>query len=140
MQQVTAAVIVRDGRILIARRKSDDRFGGVWEFPGGKLEKGENPEHGLRRELQEELGIEVEIGPFLGAFPFQSPVLGIELLAYRASFFGDVKRLTDHDEIRWVSPGELKLFEFSDPDLPVVFLLSRSLPVPGQNRGGEEAS
>jgi mutator protein MutT len=50
MIRVTAAVIERDGRVLIARRRAEDRFGGRWEFPGGKLEPGETPEEGLRRE------------------------------------------------------------------------------------------
>ena len=55
----------RDGRVLIARRRSGDRFGGGWEFPGGKIEPGESPEESLRREIDEELGMAIEIGPCL---------------------------------------------------------------------------
>ncbi|MGD9097115.1 MAG: NUDIX domain-containing protein, partial [Desulfobacterales bacterium] len=52
------------GRILIARRPAGDRLAGAWEFPGGKLESGETPREGLRRELYEEFGIHTRIGPF----------------------------------------------------------------------------
>lgn len=65
MKQVTAAVIEKDGRVLIAQRKTGDALAGKWEFPGGKLEPGETPEACLRRELREEFGVETEIGDFI---------------------------------------------------------------------------
>ena len=125
MQKVTAAVIEKEGRILIARRKAADRFGGLWEFPGGKLEPGETPEAGLRRELLEELGIETDVRTFIGAFPFRSSRLSIELLAYRASIQRGELRPIDHDKILWVLPGELPGYEFTEPDRPLVGILAR---------------
>ena len=62
---VTAAILVRDGKILIAQRKSSDHLAGKWEFPGGKIEYGETPEDCLKRELHEEFGIDTRIGVFL---------------------------------------------------------------------------
>ena len=124
MQKVTAAVIEQGGRVLIARRKASDRFGGFWEFPGGKLEPGEAPEAGLRREILEELGVEARIGGFLGAFPYESSRLSIELLAYRASIERGELRPVDHDEMIWVRPGELPGYEFTEPDKPLVALLA----------------
>ena len=64
-QIVTAAVIERDGHILIAKRRQGSRFAGKWEFPGGKLEKGETPEQCLKRELQEELEIVTVVGDLI---------------------------------------------------------------------------
>jgi len=132
MQKVTAAVIERDGTVLIGRRKKADRFGGVWEFPGGKLEPGESPEAGLRRELKEELGLETSVGPFLGLFPYVSGPLAIELMAYRVTIRGGELVLTDHDEIRWVRTADLPGYGFVEPDLPLVAILVGGLS--GQNR------
>ena len=124
MQKVTAAVIEEGGRVLIARRKAADRFGGLWEFPGGKLEPGEAPESGLRRELGEELGVETRVGEFLGAFPYESAWLSIELLAFRVSIERGEIRPIDHDEIAWVRPADLPGYEFTEPDRPLVALLA----------------
>jgi len=125
MRKVTAAIIEKEGAVLIARRKKTDRFGGVWEFPGGKLEPGETPEEGLRRELMEELSLETDVGAFVGAFPYASPWLDIELLAYRVTIRGGEPVLVDHDEVRWVRAGDLRTFDFAEPDLPLVEILSR---------------
>lgn len=122
--RVTAAVIERGGKILVARRRKGDRFGGFWEFPGGKLKPGEQPERGLERELKEELGIRTSIGPFVCSVPFRSPALNIELLVYRAELLSDDFRLLDHDELRWLDPGEMEEAAFSEPDRPVVRVLA----------------
>lgn len=124
MQKVTAAIIEKDGVVLIARRKKTDRFGSVWEFPGGKLEPGESPEEGLRRELKEELNLDTSIGLFLGGFPYASRYLDIELLAFRVTILGGDLVLADHDEVRWVRIGDLREFDFAEPDLPLVEILS----------------
>ena len=70
---VAAAVIEKDGKILIAQRKKGWRFAGKWEFPGGKIEPNETPEECLRRELREELGIETEIGDFFCVSTYRIP-------------------------------------------------------------------
>jgi 8-oxo-dGTP diphosphatase len=123
MTCVTAAVIERDGLVLIARRRPGDRFGGVWEFPGGKLESGETPEEGLRREIDEELGMAITVGTRLGTFPFASAAWSIELIAFRAAWTGGTMALHDHDDARWVRPSELMSFIFAEPDRPIVRLL-----------------
>lgn len=128
MQKVTAAVIEEGGRVLIARRKAADRFGGFWEFPGGKLEPGEAPEAGLQRELREELGVETRVGGFLGAFPYESPWLSIELLVYRVSIEAGELRPVEHDEIAWARAGDLPGYEFTEPDKPLVALLAAEAP------------
>ncbi|MDD8026654.1 MAG: (deoxy)nucleoside triphosphate pyrophosphohydrolase [Acidobacteriota bacterium] len=120
MLQVTAAVIERDGLVLIARRRAGGRFGGVWEFPGGKVEPGEEPRDGLRREIREELDLAIDIGACLGEYPFASPSFSLVLIAFRAGIRGGVPVLHDHDEMAWVRPAELAGYTFAEPDLPLV--------------------
>ncbi len=101
---VTAAILVRDGKILIAQRKSSDHLAGKWEFPGGKLEDGESPEECLRRELQEEFGVDTSIGEFLAESVYHYDQISIRLLAYRTSLVRGKLEPNDHDAYAWVSP------------------------------------
>lgn len=120
-QVVTAAVIERDGRVLIGKRKRGKRFAGNWEFPGGTLEKGETPEECLTRELREELDLEVEVGElFCSATADYAPGWTVRLLAYRAMVISGTFSLNDHEEIRWVRPAELAGYNFPEADKPVV--------------------
>jgi 8-oxo-dGTP diphosphatase len=118
--KVTAAVIEHDGKILIAKRKPGDRLAGKWEFPGGKIEPGETPEECLRRELREELGVETEVGEFLGAFVHKYEDFTIELLAYRVARISGEYRLHDHEAIDWIAPSEADAYDFAAADLPIV--------------------
>jgi 8-oxo-dGTP diphosphatase len=117
---VTAAVIERDGRILVARRRPGLIAGGLWEFPGGKLEDGEEPRRGLERELAEELGVAAKAGEHLCSVPFNGPFRSFELVVFRVELLSDDLRLTDHDEIAWLAPVEMDESRFSEPDRPVV--------------------
>ncbi len=117
---VTAAVIEREGKVLCARRRPGLVAEGLWEFPGGKLEDGEDPRRGLERELREELGVEARAGDFLCAVPFAGAAASFELLVFRAELLSERFRLTDHDEVRWLAPAEMEEALFSKPDRPVV--------------------
>lgn len=125
MKQVTAAVIEKDGKILIAQRKTGDALAGKWEFPGGKMEPGETPEQCLRRELMEEFGVDTRIGAYLCSSEFEYKHIHIELLAYRAEHLSGEFKLNDHDNIAWVRPGELKEYDLSSADLPVAAMLMK---------------
>ena len=125
MRQVSGAFLVKDGKILIARRKAGEALAGKWEFPGGKLEAGETPEQCLKRELMEEFGVEARIGGFICASKFEYKHLPIELLVYRAYHVAGDFRLTDHDQLAWVTLAELKNYDFSSADIPVVEHLLR---------------
>jgi len=128
MQKVTAAVIEKDGKILIARRKQKDPLGGKWEFPGGKLESGETPEACLKRELREELGIETRVEEFLCSSRFVYRHIAIELLAYRTSYVSGEITLNEHERAEWILPEELKDYDFSEADKPVVRKLTEGFP------------
>jgi 8-oxo-dGTP diphosphatase len=113
---VTAAVIEKDGKVLIARRKRPF-MGYSWEFPGGKLEDNETLEECLKREIREELAIEIEVGPLVS---LNKHVLNcqsaIALYAYRARYISGNIELNDHEEIKWVLPEDLIKYDFPDPD------------------------
>ncbi len=134
--KVTAAVIERNGKVLCARRKPGLVAEGLWEFPGGKLEVGETPESGLKRELEEELGVEATVGEFLCSVPFTGSFASFELVVYRADLLGGDLRLTDHDEIRWLPPEEMDESLFSKPDRPVVRMLARGASRDREKKGG----
>ncbi|HMA54862.1 MAG TPA: (deoxy)nucleoside triphosphate pyrophosphohydrolase [Acidobacteriota bacterium] len=130
---VTAAVIERDGKVLVARRRAELVAGGMWEFPGGKLEDGEEPRRGLERELAEELGVGAVAGELLCSVPFEGQAVSFMLIVFRTEIESEDFRLTDHDRVLWLEPGEMDESVFSKPDRPVVRLLvSRRCPPRGK--------
>ena len=129
MIPVLAAIIYNsNNEILIAKRKAHKSNGGLWEFPGGKLEDGETPEACLRREILEELGLEISVEKIFHAVPYQYEHIRILLLAYFCKFKTGELRLTDHDEIRWVKLCGLPDFEYSPADIPIVQKLTAIFP------------
>ena len=115
MIAVTAALAARNGRLLIARRPDGRHMGGRWEFPGGKLEKGELPEDALKRELREELGVEAEIGPIRAAIPYSYPEKDVLLLFYSARLKGEPRPI-DEAALEWVSIEELADYDLAPVD------------------------
>ena len=116
MIRVTAAVMVHDGMLLIAKRKPSARLPNLWELPGGKVEPGETPEACLRRELKEEFDIDATIGEHLDSNIHTYDFGTIELMAYRATWTSGDLVLNDHEEIRWAFPHELDQFDFAPAD------------------------
>ncbi|NLW35597.1 MAG: (deoxy)nucleoside triphosphate pyrophosphohydrolase [Syntrophorhabdus aromaticivorans] len=118
---VTAAVIEKDGHILIAKRKQGKLHAGKWEFPGGTLEEGETCEQCLKREVQEELAVTAEIGDLVCVSEYSyAPDWTIRLLAYRATVISGIFSLNDHEEMRWVKPADLFEYNFPEADWPIV--------------------
>jgi len=135
MRKVAAAVIEDGAKVLVARRKPGGRFGGLWEFPGGKVEAGETPQAALVREIKEEMGLTIEVGESLGLFPFRSSENPFGLLAFRATVRGGEIGLADHDRFRWSRPSELDPSEFAPADVPLVEKLKERPGPPGRPRG-----
>jgi len=117
---VTAAIMIRGDRVLIAQRPSGDRLAGLWEFPGGKIETGETPEACLARELQEEFGVTVDVGEALGESVYHYPHLSIRLLAFRTFLIDGVIRPSAHAAIKWIKVSELARHAFAPADKPFV--------------------
>lgn len=113
---VAAGVVERDGRIMICRRKPDVHNGLKWEFPGGKLEKGEGPEAALKRELMEELGIDVEVGRVKDVLMHAYPDRDVLILFYGCRILSGEPKTIDCEAIAWAKPEELAAYDFADGD------------------------
>ncbi len=121
MTTVVAAVIEREGRVLVGQRKPDSQHPLKWEFPGGKVEAGEKPEAALVRELGEELGICARIDGEITRYEFQYPGRSrILLIFYRVVDFEGEPRNLDFEELRWVGRGELQEMDFLEGDVDFV--------------------
>ena len=118
--KVVCGIIWKEGEVLIARRKPGKSLAGFWEFPGGKLEEGEESEYALVRELEEELGMEVKISGFFGSKTHHYESFSIELIAYTCEFVSASYHLTDHDEIAFVNPTKLKEYKIAPADQFIV--------------------
>ena len=121
--EVVAAVIERDGLILIARRPEAGHLGGLWEFPGGKRHPGESPEAALMREIREELDAAVSVGELLDRVEWAYPEKTVRLCFFRCALRGDV-RPAEGQEIAWVRPVDLRDYEFPPADAGLVDRLS----------------
>lgn len=99
--------------------KPEKSLGGYWEFPGGKIEVGETEEESLYRELQEELGIRVEIERYFMSVVHDYDAFTIELIAYICRSGQSVCVLTDHDEYQWVDKSELLNWKLAPADVPI---------------------
>lgn len=120
MLTVAAAIIVHEGRILAAQRSPAMANPLKWEFPGGKVEPGEQPEDCIRREIREELQVEIRLVSALPAVlhPIDRP--RIQLLAFTATLAGGQALPTEHSRIAWLPPEELSSLDWTEPDLPLV--------------------
>ncbi len=127
MLTVAAGLIWEDGRLLIAQRSATGPHPLKWEFPGGKLEPGESPEAALGRELEEELGIDAQIGKeFLRyeyRYPDKNPILLIffEVRQYR----GKPQNRGTFAELVWEQPNKLLQYDFLEGDLSLIQLLGK---------------
>jgi 8-oxo-dGTP diphosphatase len=127
MKRVTAAILMKNDRLLIAQRRETDELAGKWEFPGGKIENNETPEQCLIREMKEEFDIDVVIGEFFGESIYHYETGNIQLLAYHTTWNGGDFSLKVHTAIRWVSLIQLHKYEFAPADKPFVEKLQQSM-------------
>jgi len=118
--QVGTALVEKEGKILIAQRKKDDIHKGKWEFPGGKLEPDESFEECLKRELKEELDLEIEVLDFYCISEYVYSHISVCLNVYKARYVSGEILLNDHSEAHWVSISELGGFEYPEADIPII--------------------
>ena len=118
---VAAALIVRDGQLLIGQRRPDQIMALKWEFPGGKIEAGESPQQALARELHEELGIQAVIGPAIIRIRHNyrhGGAVDLQFFAVR-EFTGEIQNQI-FNEVRWVKLTDLPDYDFLAADLGLV--------------------
>ena len=117
MVQVVAAILERDGRVLIGRRQAEQSHPLQWEFPGGKVEPGETPERALERELEEELGIRGASGDEIARYEYTYPGKDpIELIFFRVNRYEGEPRNLIFKEMRWEPRENLSRFDFVEGD------------------------
>ena len=125
---VTAAIIRRNGYILLSRRRPDAHLPNLWEFPGGKVEPGESLTGALQRELREELGVDVEVGTEYYTTTHHYPTKSVELHFFNCRILDGEPHAIDVAEFRWVNRTDLRAYEFPEADLELVERLARPLP------------
>lgn len=124
---VVAGLLWKEDTVLACQRRLDDRFGGKWEFPGGKVESGEEPAAALRRELEEELGVIAEIGELVWRTEHQySGFPPVEILFFTITKFEGEPENRAFQQIRWMHPARLLQLDFLEADLPFVEKMARS--------------
>ncbi|RDV44147.1 DNA mismatch repair protein MutT [Leifsonia sp. ku-ls] len=123
---VVAAVVRDGGRVLACRRAAGRDAAGRWEFPGGKVEPGEDPAAALVREIREELGIGIHVGALLDrSVTPRADGPAIDLACYDCTLAGPAPgSSTDHDALRWLPPERLAELDWADADRPAVRLLT----------------
>jgi 8-oxo-dGTP diphosphatase len=122
---VVAPVVQRDdGRFLLSRRLPDSHLGGLWEFPGGAVEDGETPDQALRRELREELDVEIEVDEPLSFAFHRDKERDVLLLFYRSRIVAGSPRGREGQEVRWFQPRELRTLKTPPADAPLIARLA----------------
>ena len=120
-KQVVAALLLRDGKLLICQRTRHQPMPLKWEFPGGKVEPGEQPAQALRRELEEELGIQARIGAEVARLRHDYKSGGaVELQFFRVEEYGGQLENLVFREVRWVERADLPQYDFLEADLTLV--------------------
>ena len=123
---VAAGLVFRQGKLLITRRHEDVHLGGFWEFPGGKREPQESFEACLRRELQEELAIEVVVGELIESLTHEYPEKTVHLKFFRCDWSRHEPQALGCADFKWVSPAELKAYSFPPADAQLLEYLAQN--------------
>ena len=124
---VVAAVIRRDGRILITQRLDNVHLARLWEFPGGKVEAGESFEVALSREISEELGVKIRVKEEFFTTEHDYPGKSVRLHFFSCTLAEGEPAALGVADLRWVSPAELSQFEFPPADAELIALLEREM-------------
>ncbi|HEX7078243.1 MAG TPA: (deoxy)nucleoside triphosphate pyrophosphohydrolase [Candidatus Eisenbacteria bacterium] len=127
LYEVGAGIVWDGSRVLIARRQDHDHQGGLWEFPGGKRNAGESLAECLRREMLEEIALDVEVGPLWRALTHVYPDRRVSIYFHLCTARGGEPRPIECAEIRWVPPEALTVLPFVEGDVLVLPDLARDL-------------
>lgn len=125
-KQIGVAVIINSqGKILIDRRLPQGEMGGLWEFPGGKIEPGETIPECIQREIQEELDFEIEVGDRLTTITHSYTTFKVTLYVHFCQPLTGTPKPIECDEIRWVAPEEMNQYQFPQANIQIINLLQQ---------------
>lgn len=124
---VVAAIIEKNGKILLAQRDADSDQAGLWEFPGGKVEAGESQPQALARELDEELGIVASVGNYVASNTWQQTERVIRLHAWRVEAFSGELQNRCHADFVWITPEQAFDYPLAPADVPLLTTYIASL-------------
>ncbi|MBN1526918.1 MAG: (deoxy)nucleoside triphosphate pyrophosphohydrolase [Candidatus Omnitrophica bacterium] len=116
VKDVVGALIEREGKFLVARRKPEDTFGGLWEFPGGCVEHNEDKKDALKREIREELGIDVEVERLAYECEDEIPTLKIHIYLYGCRIIAGEPKPVDCAAVSWATLDELRRMDLAPAD------------------------
>lgn len=119
MVEVVAGIIYKDNKFLIAQRNLQKAQGGLWEFPGGKVEQGETNQEALKREIKEEFNADIEVGEYVGAIVHHYAEKDIRLSFYNALLKGEKFELLEHEDCAWITKADKDNYEFAGADKKV---------------------
>ena len=120
---VVAAIIIKNDKYFIAQRNRNKHMGLSWEFPGGKVEIGETFEFALKREIKEELNIDINIHKKLGEENYKDDKINVKLHYFICSHISGEIYLNEHEDSAWVSKNEFKNYNFAEGDSDIINLL-----------------
>jgi len=117
---VTCAIISLNDKILVVQRGKNMTLPFKWEFPGGKIEKGETEQECIIREIKEELNIEIQVTSRLSPSIYDYPGFRIRLIPFTANYVSGEIRLMEHNQFRFLKKDELKDLDWSEADFPIL--------------------
>ena len=125
-KQIGVAVISnQQGKILIDRRKAEGEMGGLWEFPGGKIEPGETVEECIQREIQEELALTILVGDRLTTITHTYKTFKVTLYVHHCQYVGGIPQALASEEILWVEPSQIHQYQFPQANQQIINLLQQ---------------
>ncbi len=123
---VAGALIRHKGKYLVCQRLENDQFGSMWEFPGGKVEEGENKQEALKREMQEELGIEVSVGKLVSTFEDEIPSMRITIYLYNSFILKGKIQCIECQDFKWLGLEEIGKLDLASADRKILDFLRQS--------------
>ena len=126
MTEVVAALIWKNNKFMICQRPANKARGLLWEFVGGKVEPGETKEQALIRECKEELDILLSVGDVFMDVVHEYPDLTVHLTLFNATIAGGEPQKLEHNDIRWIAPSEIPIYEFCPADEEILMRIKSS--------------